>query len=71
MATLVSPYGNVLNPLVKQLILRSRVWQFAVVGVDCFVPLHPPKDKIAKILNFFFQHFPQCYCGKGVPPYIK
>ena len=42
-----------------------------VVGVDCFVLLHPPKDKIAKILNFFFQHFPQRYCGKGVPPYIK
>ena len=68
MATLVSPYGNILNPLVKQ--LRSRRLA-TVVGVDCFVPLHPPKDKIAKILNFFFQHFPQRYCGKGVPPYIK
>ena len=66
MATLVSPYGNILNSLVKQ--LRSRVWQqlWELTALCPYTPLN--KDKIAKILNFFFSISLNATVGRGSHP---
>ena len=67
MATLVSPYGNILNPLVKQ--LRSRVWQ-QLWELTSLCPYTPLKTKLPKY-SIFFSAFPSMLLWEGGPTLHK
>ena len=65
MATLVSPYGNILNSLVKQ--LRSQVWQ-QLWELTALCPYTPLKTKLPKYSIFFFSISLNATVGRGSHP---
>ena len=65
MATLVFPYGNILNSLVKQ--LRSRVWQ-QLWELTALCPYTPLRQNCQNTQFFFFSISLNTTVGRGSHP---